>query len=417
VLWQPGAASPTQPWLLDASDGPQSPSAQLVRTAERALLEQTGRSAQSESLFGELARLALPSGLGEQAVLIEHGIDAVGLSSAGERPIPVAADQPDDLSEATLGDFGRAALVLAATLDAAPAPPEHGPDAYLTLAGNLVPGWTLALLALTLLAPPAVTAFDSLMRGARRGASVGPALRWAGSLALPLVAAVLATYLFALIGIIARPTFPFDPGRFRVGAGQMVAIVFLGAVILAGYRAMRAWRMPAGVPIEVAAPALGLVSALAVLLAWLANPYLALLLVPAAHVWLLEARRGAVHRPLIVIVIALSLAPLVAAGANVASRLDLGWGAPWQLVLVVGDGQMGFVPAMALCLLVGCMVGLAVVAFRSRRPGPGRSQPPEGVPTTRVEPPRRPVVAPARQGLDASRIPPERQADDLAGDV
>ena len=72
-------------------DGSQSPSAQLVRTAERALTEQAGRQPELEGLFGELARLALPSGLCEQAVLIEGGIDAVGLSSAGARPLPVAA--------------------------------------------------------------------------------------------------------------------------------------------------------------------------------------------------------------------------------------------------------------------------------------------------------------------------------------
>ncbi len=143
VLWQPGSATSSQPSLLDASDGPQSPSAQLVRTAQQTLTEQTGRRPQLEGMFGELARLALPSGLGEQAMLIAHGIDAVGLSSAGERPLPVADDQPDDLSAATLGGLGRTALILVATLDGTTAPPEHGPAAYLNLAGDLVPGWAL----------------------------------------------------------------------------------------------------------------------------------------------------------------------------------------------------------------------------------------------------------------------------------
>ena len=157
VLWQPGSATPREPSLLDASAGSQSPSAQLVRTAERALTEQAGREPQLQGLFGELARLALPSGLSEQAVLIDHGIDAIGLSSAGEAPLPPADDQPDDLSAGTLGDLGRAALLLVATLDAAAEPPEHGPATYLNLAGNLVPGWALGLLALTLLLPPALT--------------------------------------------------------------------------------------------------------------------------------------------------------------------------------------------------------------------------------------------------------------------
>jgi hypothetical protein len=381
VLWQPGSATLREPSLLDASAGSQSPSAQLVRTAERALTDQVGRQPQPEGMFGELAQLALPSGLGEQAVLIERGIDAVGLSSAGERPLPVADDQPDDLSAATLGDLGRTALLLVATLDGAAAPPEHGPTAYLNLAGNMVPGWALALLALTLLLPAALASLDALGQAFRHGARVGSALLWSASRSLPLLGAVLLLYLLAVTGIVARPAFPFDPNRFRVGAGQIVAMTFLASVIVAGYYAIRGWRVPAELPPELAAPALGLVSAFAVLLAWLANPYLALLLVPVAHVWLLDARRaGALPWPLALGAIALSLLPMAAAVLQVTGRLDLGSGAPWDLLLMVGDGQIGFLEMLAICLLGGSLVGLVALAVRpeggrvrdSRPQGPGR---------------------------------------------
>lgn len=365
VLWQPGSATPREPSLLDASDGSQSPSAQLVRTAERALNEQVGRQPRLEGVFGELARLALPSGLGEQAVLIEDGIDAVGLSSAGERPLPVAADQPDDLSAATLGDLGRTALLLVATLDATAAPPEHGPATYLNLAGNLVPGWTLSLLALTLLLPAALASVEAFGQAFRRGARPESALLWSASRSLPLLAALLLLYVLAVTGIVARPTFPFDPSRFRVGAGQIIAMAFLASVIGAGFYAIRGWRVPAGLPHDVAASSLGLVAAFAVLLAWLANPYLALLLVPVAHVWLLGARRaGPVAWPLALGAIALSLLPMAAAVLQVTGRLDLGPGAPWHLLLMVGDGQIGFLPMVALCLLCGSLVGLMALAVR-----------------------------------------------------
>lgn len=365
VLWQPGSATPREPSLLDASAGSQSPSAQLVRTAGQALTDQAGRQPQLEGIFGELAQLALPSGLGEQAVLIERGIDAIGLSSAGERPLPVADDQPDDLSAATLGALGRTALLLVATLDGAAAPPEHGPTAYLNLAGNMVPGWALALLALTLLLPAALASLDAVGQAFRHGARVGSALVWSASRSLPLLAAVLLLYLLAVTGIVARPAFPFDPNRFRVGAGQIVAMIFLSTVILAGYYAIRGWRVPSELPPELAAPALGLVSAFAVLLAWLANPYLALLLVPVAHVWLLDARRaGALPWPLALGAIALSLLPMAAAVLQVTARLDLGSGAPWHLLLMVGDGQIGFLEMLALCLLGGSLVGLVALAVR-----------------------------------------------------
>jgi hypothetical protein len=368
VLWQPGAAAPREPSLLDASDGPQSPSAQLVRTAERALGEQAGRRPQLEGIFGELARLAFPSGLSEQAVLIERGIDAVGLSSAGERPLPAADDQPDDVSAATLGDVGRTALLLVASLDGAAAPPEHGPAAYLTLSGNLIPGWTLGLLALTLLLPAALAALDAVARAFGGGVRPGPALAWSASRSLPLLAALFLLYLLALSGIVARPEFPFDPNRFEVGVGEILAVILLATVIGAGYHAIRGWRVPAELSRELVAAALGLVSAVAVLLAWIANPYLGLLLVPVAHAWLLEARRlGALAWALTLGAIALALLPVTAALLHVTGRLDLGPGAPWDLILMVADGQIGFVTMLALCLLAGCLVGLIALAIRPGR--------------------------------------------------
>jgi hypothetical protein len=415
VLWQPGSATPREPSLLDASDGPQSPSAQLVRTAQQTLTEQTGRRPQLEGMFGELARLALPSGLGEQAVLIAHGIDAVGLSSAGERPLPVADDQPNDLSAATLGGLGRAALILVATLDATSAPPEHGPAAYLNLAGDLVPGWALALLALTLLLPAGLASLDSLRRAFVRRARVDWALAWSASRALPLFAAALVLYLLAITGIVARPTFPFDPNHFRVGAGQIVAMAFLAIVILAGYYAIRGWRVPAALPGEVAAPALGLVAAFAVLLAWLANPYLALLLVPVAHVWLFDARRGGTFPwPLALGAIALSLAPAAAAVVHVAGRLDLGSGAPWQLLLMIGDGQIGFLSMLALSLLGGSLVGLVALAVRAPPADPVVPLAVQGWAALPAAPDGQPDRPRPGDGLDASPIAPRGANDDLA---
>ncbi len=409
VLWQPGAANPRPPALLEASDGPQSASSGLARTAERALIDQAATGPRAEGTFSELAALALPSGLDEGAVLIQRGIDAIGLSSAGERPLPVSEDQPQDLSASTLGDFGRTALLLAVTLDAASAPPEHGPGAYITLSGSLVPGWTLALLTLTLLLPAALASLDGLGRARRRRQRIGWALWWSASRGLPPVAALVLLYLLTAVGIVARPAFPFDPSRFQTGAGQIVVMTLLGLVILAGYWAIRGWRVPPGLRADAAVPALGLTSALAVLLAWLANPYLALLLVPAAHVWLLDARRGRPAWPAVLGVAALSLIPLAAAIGDLVGRLDLGAGAPWQLLLMVGDGQIGFGTMLALSLLVGCLIGLVAVAGR---PSGERRRKAEGgglVSHALEAPPGPPVT----HGLDTSPIAPDATADDL----
>jgi hypothetical protein len=366
-LWQPGSAAAREPYVLDSSTGPQSASAQLVRTADEALADQSGRTQRGEGTLGELAGLALPAGLSDQAVLTESGLNAVGLSSAGERPLSAEEDQLDDLSASTLGDFGRAALVLLATVDAAAEPIAHGPGTYVPLAGNLVPGWTLAVLALALLLPAALAAADGIRRSVRVHHGTGWAIGWAASRSMPLIAALLLFYLLGLVGLVARPPFPFDPNQFGVGAGQVIVMVLLAAAVGGGYYAIRAWQVPGALSRQAAVPALGIVSTLAVFGAWLANPFLGLLLVPTAHAWLTCApRRGPLPWPLVAAGTIVSLVPIAAALGHVSSSLALGSSAPWLLLLMVSDGQFGFGTMLALCLMLGGLVGIVAVSIRGR---------------------------------------------------
>ena len=416
-IWQPGSADPHQPFILESSTASQSPSAQLVQTAERELSEQTELKQGKRATLGELTELALPSGLGETAVLIESGLDAVGLSSAGERPLAASEDQPENLSSATVGDFGRTALLLTATLDAATSPPEHGPGTYVPLAGNLVPGWVLALLALTLLLPPGLAAADGILRGVRGRARMGWALGWAASRAMPLLAGLFLFYLLGLVGLVASPTYPFDPNLYGVGAGQIVVMVLLALAIGGSYYAIRGWRVPAVLPRPAAVPAVGAVSTLAVFLAWLANPYLALLLVPTAHVWLLcAARRGALAWPIVVGGVLLSLLPFAAALAHLSGSLDLGSAAPWLLLLMVSDGQFGFGTVLSLCLAIGGLLGVVAVSLRRLAPaGRPRTEPVRGYPATEAgsDPPEPEPVGSPTEGLDTRPITYPVPDDDL----
>jgi hypothetical protein len=379
VISQPAASTPHGAAVVATSTGVESASIQLVRTAERAVFEQAQRRAEDEGVFGELARLAIPSGLGEQAPLIEEGVDAVTLTSAGERPVPPTADQPDDVSTGTLATTGRAALQTVLALDASPAPPEHGPGSYVSLGGSLVPGWALAVMALALLLPAAVAAADGTARAARSGAAPAQALAWIGILVLGPLAAVLSLYLLALVGIVPRPRFPFDPGRFEVGFAELVAMVLLAAIALGTWYLLRAWRLPTAVTRSGALVAGGLVSVLAVLVVWLANPYLALLLVPLAHPWLVCARPRRTWDPLVMAgALAAALVPVVAAALYVAGALDLGAGACWQLVLAVGDWQVPPPVALGMCALCGS--GLALLLASGRREGATRTAPVDASP-------------------------------------
>ena len=192
------------------------------------------------------------------------------------------------------------------------------------LSGSLVPGWALALLALTLWLPAALASLDGLRRTMRHRGQVGWALGWSASRGLPLASALLLLYLLALIGVVTRPTFPFDPSGFAIGPGEVLVMVLLAGVAAAGYRVLRGWRVPAGLREDAAGAGLGAISALAVLVAWLANPFLALILAPAAHVWLLDARHRPLPWPAVAAGAALSLLPFAAAVADLAGRLGMG---------------------------------------------------------------------------------------------
>jgi Peptidase family M28 len=362
VIAQPGAADPSQPYVVASSTGDQSSSIQLVRTAERAVQEGVGTAAQLDGPLQGLARLAFPGGLGEQAVLIDEGFDAVAISSAGERPLPADEDGLDALSGETLDEFGTAAFTAVLALDAATAPLEHGPDSYLIAGDNLVPAGVLGLLALALLLPPAIAAIDALARAARRRFGPVPALVWAGSLGLPLLAALLTLYLMGLLGIVPRPRFPFDPALFGVGLSEIVAIALLMGIAVAGYAWLGLLRAPAGVDPDTLPPALGLFLCIGVVVVWLVNPLLALLLVPLAHVWLLAATQRRLPSAGLAAAVVVALVPAALAALTSAGAIGAG---AWDLVLMVANGQIPSLLAVALCPIAGCLLGL-VASYRVR---------------------------------------------------
>jgi hypothetical protein len=371
VVSQPGATDPRRPFVVTTSTGTRSTSIQLSRSADNAVQTQVDESSGGVGVFGQVARLAIPSGIGEQAPLIEMGLDAVAISSAGEGPLEPSEDAESDLSGATVGQFGRAAQSVVQAVDAAGEPLEHGPGTYVEVGGNLVPGWTLALLALALLLPALVAAVDAAARAMRRSADLGAGIGWAASLALPAIGALALLYALSFVGLVPRPSYPFDPGRFSIGAAAGVSIVLLAATVVATVVLLRA-RRPTAASRESGIAALGVVSSLAVLIVWLANPYLGLLLAPAAHVWLIAAGSGGRARVAVTaLAAALSLLPAIAAVGDVVGALELGADAPWTLMIMVANGQIGITVVLALCFVLGALVGAAIVS-RDRWEGTSR---------------------------------------------
>jgi len=373
VVSQPGSPERRQPHVIATSTAESSASAQLERTAALAVSDQAGVENDSPTAFGQLSRLAFPSGLGAQAPLIAAGVDAIAISSAGELPLSPSLAESEP-SAANLSAFGRAAQATVGALDAAPGPPEHGPESYIELSNNLVPGWSLALLGLALILPAAIAAVDALARAARRSLEPSRGVAWAAARSLPFLGALGALYGLAVVGLVPRPQFPFDPGLHPLGWRAAVAAVLItAAAAVSAYllRRPRDSRTARADAPQSATPATGLLAAAAALLIWLVNPYLGLLVSPAAHVWVLAVSGADRSRQFLVGLASVgALVPVAAALVSVASALELGADTPWTFALMIADGQFGLLLALAGAVLAGSLLA-AILAARISEPAAG----------------------------------------------
>jgi hypothetical protein len=364
VISQPGSAERRHPFVVSSSTGQASGSVQLERTAKRAVEVQAGERSVTDGAFTQLARLAIPSGLGDQAPLIAGGTDAVAISSAGERPLDIAGDQLDDLSTQSVDDFGRTVQSTVAALDVAASDPVHGPTTHLELGDNLLPGWALAALALALILPAGVAAVDACARSARQNLAIGAALAWAAARSLPFVGALAALYALAIVGAVPRPAFPFDPGLYGLAARGAIVFAVIAAVAAASAWLLRSRGITAGRAPAAAVCGLGAVSVAACAALWLVNPYLALLVVPVSHLWLLAAGdRTTLRRVVVVLASGLACVPAFAALVAVSEALKLGLDAPWTFSLMVADGQIGLATMLALGFLAGALAGAIALVF------------------------------------------------------
>src|SRR5919197_1836389 len=225
VISQPALSNPTAPLVIPWSIGPQSTASQLAETADSTVSKELATPAGDEGPLDDLFRLALPAGLGEQGPLIESGLPAVRLSADGELPVDPSRDTPDAFDNDSFARFGRAALSLILTLDDSPGAVEHGPNGYIGLAGNLMPGWTIALLALSLLVAAALAAGSGLAAAARSPIEGVRGLVWTLLRALPFLGALIVVLVTALVGLMPSPEFPFDPRIEGLGAGGTISVI------------------------------------------------------------------------------------------------------------------------------------------------------------------------------------------------
>jgi hypothetical protein len=145
---------------------------------------------------------------------------------------------------------------------------------------------------------------------------------------------------------------------------------------LLGPRVRPAGREPYGAG---TAAALMLVLCLVTLAVWLSNPFAAILLVPALHLWLwVVAPDVRLPTPAAVLLLLAGLALPIVVALDYASTLGLGpVQAVWTWLLLLAGGGVGLSTALEWSVALGCAISAAVIVLRTAR------QPrPEPVPVT-----------------------------------
>jgi hypothetical protein len=342
----------------------------LQRTVADSIRQEIGGAPGGSGVFGQLARLSFPIGIGPQGVLLDSGYDAVRISGSGELP-PEGNGPPEAIDPDRLGGLGRATLRTLTALDEGPRP-QHGPKGYIQAVSQVLPGWVLSLLAGSLLLPVLVASVDAFARARRRHVDVLRWLRWLGAWVAPFLAALAVAQLLALFDATPAPPaapvppdeLPLDGPALGVLAGVLVAMVL--AFLLARWLAARPDPELEQTPDLGAGVALGLAIAAGSILLWLVNPYAGLLAVPAAHLWMLLAlTRPLPGRRVRLALIALGLAPavLVAVYYMFALNLDPLSGLWYVLMLVTGQ-SVSLVTSLIGCLMLAAACATVETALR-----------------------------------------------------
>lgn len=369
VIENPGVERGQPPYLVQGRASDNSIPPKLLVTGEEIATTRFERPSLDESGLTQLARLALPVGTGASAALADEGIDAVAISSNGERTEQPRFDTVDAISGDAVFQSGSAALDLVLTLDEGDRRLPQGTESYVRLGDNMVPGWSMVMVALALLIPAALTSADILSRELRRDRKVArKAIPWAFERALVPLAAAVVVYLSSVAGLIDSPPFPYDPGRFEPGGSGVAALGLAAAAALITMLLIRPFRTPLDSEAHLLAAASGMVCVLGVAGIWLINPFLALLLTPVAHVWVLAARPQSPPRTITLgFASFFALAPFLIAAVAVSEALELGYDAPWHLLLLICGGHFSVLMVGAWTLLLGGILA-TIAATRARPP-------------------------------------------------
>ena len=367
-------ASHGPPRIEFAGDTARVPSPTLLATASDSIEAQAGSEPKRPGALAQLIDLGFPFSFYEQAPFVSHGVPAVTITTSSSRPRPADGDTVADLDDDHLGELGRAAQMLVASLDES-AEVASGTQSYLYFGTRLLYGWTLQLLLVAALIPFLAATVDLFARCRRRHIALLPALRsYLSRLAVWLWMGLVFA-LFVAIGLI-----PSGAGR-PIGADAPTAgdwpVVALGALL--GVSAL-AWLLarPRLTPTRSISRqeelgghlAAMLVLGIVALIVAAVNPYSLLFVLPSLHAWLWLPQVRDRGRAVQIAVYALGFTGPLLLLASFAIRFDMGLDAIWYVLELTAVGYVP-VPLVVAFLAWGAAAGqVGAVALRAYAPYP-----------------------------------------------
>jgi hypothetical protein len=373
VVGDVAGARARAPAVIPYADSLGSAPLQLQRTLDYAITQQTGSNPGAPSTLGQLAHLAFFFTVGEQGPLDASGIPAVLVQVSGERgPSP-----RDGVDEERVEEFGRAVLSAVDALDVAPDLPS-AMQTGVVVQRKTIPAWALRLLVGTLLLGPLIVTADGLARARRRrgpaGRSAARSALWALSCAVPFFLAAVFARLLGELGIIgAAPRAPVPPSALPFDGAAARAVVAVGLVLVLAWMLWPALLRRLGSEVRADSETAGLAVLLVLLgvafIVWVVNPFTALLIVGALHLWLLIASPEIRPRPLAsVALVAIAMMPLALLVSFYADELGLGPGeVAWTAVLLLAGGHVGIAGALLWSVGLGCAAATVMLALSSGR--------------------------------------------------
>jgi hypothetical protein len=360
-----------RPFVVPYSDGFGSAPELLQRTVAGALTQVVGGNPGAPSTIGQLAHLAFPFATGEQGALNAEGLPSVLVQASSERTPPPG----EAVSGERLEGFGRAALTAVDALDTAP-DIAAGRQTGVVIGRKVIPEWALRLLLAALLIPPLLLAADGYARlrrrrGKRGDRAVARGLAWTAVCALPFFAAAVFAKALGWLGALhAAPAMPTPAGALPLageGTRAVLAVLLVFALCwLAWPRIVR--RLGLSVRPENDGAAAGLAMLVVLIgvgaVVWALNPYAALLVLPALHLWLLIVDPDLrPPRAAAIALVAIALLPLALLIAFYARDLGVGLGEiAWYAVLLLAGGHIGVPAAVLWSLAGGCGIAAALLA-------------------------------------------------------